>query len=89
MAGASSALLSKEKDMFVYALKFREKGEKKYKTVFIQAKDINEMDVKFEKFLEEDFYDVDRRTISWAGGSIPFMSYNGVEVIDANLDEIN
>ena len=76
--------------MNTYALKFREKGEKEYKSILIQAKDVVEMREKFDKFVEEDMYDVDRRTISWAGNSIPFMTPNGRHaiVIDANLDDL-
>lgn len=76
--------------MNIYALKFREKGEKEYKTVLIPAKDDVELKEKFDKFLEDYEYDIDKRTISWAGGSVPFMTTNsGPEVIYANLDEFN
>lgn len=74
--------------MFVYAVKFREKGEKDYKTVLIHAKDHTELDLKFKQFVEEDLYDVDRRTVSWAGGSVPFSTSDRPVVIYANLDEL-
>lgn len=77
--------------MFIYALKFREKGEKTYKSILIHAKDVAEMRTKFDKFIKDDMgYDVDKRTISWAGNSIPFMAlnYNDPTVIYGDLDEL-
>lgn len=79
--------------MLLYATKFREKGEKEYKTVFIMAKDYNDYKEKFQEFLKQDgeYYKdmIDKRTISWAGGSVPFMSLNRPEVIHCNIDEVN
>jgi len=76
--------------MNIYALKFREKGEKTYKSILIQAKDAVELKEKFDKFIEEEIYDVDKRMVSWAGGTIPFMQPNDRTgtVIYANLDEL-
>lgn len=74
----------------VFALKFREKGSKTYRTVFIHAQDQDHCGRKFhEEVLEDLGLDVDKRTISWAGGSIPFMHTGGVETIYTNLDEIH
>jgi hypothetical protein len=53
----------------IYALKFREKGKKLYRSVLIQAKDNQELTKKFNEFLDNDIYDVDKRTVSWAGGN--------------------
>jgi hypothetical protein len=76
--------------MNIYAVKFREKGEKAYKTVLILAKDENELGDNLKRFFNQDIYDVDKRTISWAGNSIPFMSLTSgrATVIYADLDEI-
>jgi len=75
--------------MKLYATKFREKGDKEYKTVLIMAKDFDEYREKFADFLKVGEYDVDKRTISWAGNSVPFMSEGRAEVLCTNLDEVN
>jgi len=73
----------------VYATKFREKGEKKYKTCFIVAKDYEEYREGLLDFLKDEAYDVDKRTLQCAGGSVPFMTGTRPEVIDVDLDEVS
>lgn len=63
--------------MNLYALKFREKGEKKYQSALIMAKDDDELNVSVQKLYKDEGLDIDKRTVTWTGSSIPFMMNNG------------
>lgn len=76
--------------MNIYAYKFREKGKKDYVSVLLAADTAVQANHKFESEVMTDLgYDIDRRTISWAGSTVPFMSGNRPEFVYANLDDIN
>jgi hypothetical protein len=72
-----------------YALKFREKGSKEYKTVLIMTADDAELNNKFEVFALKGDYNIDHRTVSWAGNSIPFLTKDKPTVVYVDLDEVN
>jgi hypothetical protein len=64
--------------MNVYAIKFKEKKfwnpEGKFTTVLVLAKTETECWVLFDKnYVDDDGYDVDLRTVTWAGDTIPLI----------------
>ncbi len=74
--------------MNIYGIKFREKGETNYITILIPALSEIDLKQKFDKWLVDEgkWYDIDRRTISWSGDSIPLSSRGEPFVIATNLD---
>lgn len=75
--------------MKLYALKFKEKGQTQYLSVLIMAKDDDDMRLQWKEFLKDDSYNIDKRTVTWAGNSIPFGVYGKPEVLVVDLDEVN
>jgi len=73
--------------MNLYAIKFREKGEREYRTVLIMATGHADLKTKWDDMLadQDNPYDVDLRTVSWAGGSVPLSNGQPV-VLYTNLD---
>lgn len=74
--------------MKVYGLKYREKGNKNYISVLFLCQDEQQLKVDFEKYIDENFIDLDRRTVSWTGNSIPLLTQGSPLQIDANLDTL-
>lgn len=71
-----------------YGIKFKEKGKKKpYISIIFSAKDQTDLNDQLEIFLKQEDYNIDRRTISWAGGSVPLNRGCGPLMIYANLDD--
>lgn len=76
-----------EKQMNIYGIKFREKASSIYISVLIQADSEEEASKKFyESICKDDFYDVDKKTISWTGASIPLSSRGEPLILYTNLD---
>lgn len=72
----------------IYAVKFKEKGNKEQViSVLFEAQSEKEFSGKLKRFFEDEAYDVDKRTISWSGNSVP-LSRNNALVIYADLDEL-
>ena len=75
--------------MQLYAFKFREKGSKTYLSVVIAAENDKDFSKKSEQFIYADHgYDIDRRTLSWTGPSIPLTNKNEALVIYGDLDDL-
>lgn len=73
----------------LFAIKYREKGEKQYYSAVFAAKGLEHAQNKVEKWLNSDDGDlVDKRTLTWAGGSVPLTSFEDeFFFIPTNLDE--
>ncbi|HBI01193.1 MAG TPA: hypothetical protein DDY18_06170 [Flavobacterium sp.] len=75
--------------MQIYAIKFRNKGEKVYTSALFTARTHQSFSKKLKKFLGTDNgMEVDRRTISWSGGSIPLGSTQKPLLIYTDLDSV-
>lgn len=73
--------------MNIYAIKFREKDSKEYLSAIFQAIDATDLNLQVENFIKNGDFDIDRRTISWTGGSIPLHSdFSKPLIIYTNLD---
>jgi len=74
----------------LHAIRFREKGHDTYQTALILAKDeIEATDIFHTKIVPDDAYDIDMRTLSWAGTTIPWMGGRDHFVLDFDLNKID
>lgn len=75
--------------MQIYAIKFRNKGERVYTSALFTATTRASFQKKLKKFLGTyEGSEVDRRTISWSGGSIPLGSTQEPLLIYTDLDNV-
>lgn len=76
----------------LYSIKFRERGSKDYLSAIIMADDEQQAAKIFDENIVNsknwNGYDVDKRTISWAGGSLPLAFDTECLVLAVNLDTI-
>jgi hypothetical protein len=72
----------------LFGIKFREKGSSEVLSYIVVASSEAEAFDKFTKeVLNDDGYDVDKRTITWGGSSIPLSHSEGI-ILYNNLDKI-
>jgi len=56
--------------MKLFAIKFRYLGDMGYNSAIFQARNLDSAQNKIRRFLKQED-DIDKRTVSWAGSSVP------------------
>ncbi len=75
----------------MYGFKFREKGSKEKKSVIILADSETEAVTRFwEEVAKDEWLDIDKRTVTWDGESVPLGSFNDglLYLHGINLDDL-
>lgn len=72
----------------IYAVKFREKGEKQIISALFEVKSATDFQNQMNDFINKGDFDIDKRTISWSGNSVPLKGpTRSPLIIYSDLDE--
>lgn len=69
----------------IYGIEFREKSSKKLLSAIFNAESDTAASTRFKEWAEDSEYDVDFRTVKWAGSAVPLGMPNEVVVLYQTL----
>lgn len=73
--------------MDIYGIKFKRKGESQVISALFTAQSMTSFRKKLAKYLKtKDGQDIDKRTITWSGDTIPLGRTDGPVMIYQDLD---